>query len=133
MKRFNAEKAIATFQRRCDKARARSHKLEVRYAAMTGKLYLDPRFWDHNPKEFGAEPSGEYDFVAWYGRENLFVKTAESGYGYREYRTISAREFERLDRLEVQLLDAWDKENELAWQLREARKAAPSLFEIDAA
>lgn len=128
MKRFNAEKAIATLQRRFDKARARSHKLEVRYAAMTGMLYLDPRFWDCNPKEFGSEPDSEYDFVAHYGRENLFVKTADNGYGCREYRTISAREFERLDRLEVQLLGAWEKECDIAWQLREARNAAPSLF-----
>lgn len=128
MKHFDTEQAIASLQRRLDKAAAHSKAIATRYTAITSGVYLDPRFWDSSKPVSTELPEIEYDFVSHYGRENLFVKTFDSGFGYCEYRTISKRTFARLEQLEIQLLNAWEKECDIAWQLRQIKAANPSLF-----
>lgn len=128
MKRFNTESAIASLQRRLDKATARSNAIAAQYAAITSRTYFNPRFWDSSKPVSTELPEIEFDFVSQYGRENLFIKTRDNGFGYCEYRTISKRTFARLEWLENQLLNAWEKECDIAFQLREIKDANPSLF-----
>lgn len=128
MKRFEPGKAIATLRHKLDKAAHRCAALARRYTDQTSRIYFDPRFWDNTTAVLTVAPQSECDFVTNYGRENLFVMTFDNGYGYREFRTISERKFAQLQEIENQLLDAWEKESVIAWQLRELTKTFPTLF-----
>lgn len=127
MKHFDTEKAIASLQRRLDAAVNRSNAIAARYLKVVSKIYLDPRFWNSTKPVATTLPESEYDFVTRYDRENLFRNTYDSGFGYREYRTISKSTFARLERLEVRLLNAWEVEQNISWQLQKVKKANPTL------
>ena len=112
------EKQRANLQRRFDKANARTKRTVDEY-----RNYINGKKFRLIPENTATaividECVCDTQFLTFWENQTFYVKTYDNGYGYTEWREITAREWRKINRLELAILDAWDAENELYYALK---------------
>ena len=121
-------KGIARLEVALAKAEARCARLTERYRDLGCKLYRETDVLFRGKPIVDTRIYHDYEFISWqctnrctHERDITLYRKTRNG-----YREVSPATWDKIERLECAILDAWERYNDALWLLREARQCVES-------